>query len=469
MSVRTSSRIAAQMVVRLRLFAVAFLFTTLLSLTAGAQRPSPDRTLDQLRSADVSHVAAAIEALHPELLQNDRIVEQLVLLLDDRRVAMRHSTHSETVQQLARLKLWVLDRTGIRSITNQLSKLSTDYAIGLALESIARIGEPNADVYPQILDYCRHNDPFVRSRAIAALSTIAEDDAAIVTQLAEFLGDKDPMVRWTVLDCLSDRPTKIGGLVPKIGRLLDDEAGVYIAISNHAFVTRKLRSRAARLLGAIGPDAVETLPKLERLLSETNDVNVRVWSAAAICAIHDTPPPETLGLLGDLLLSDVDDEWTENEAIDAIAELGRRAMPLIDHLEQAKNHRSAEIRSGVAEAFFAVHPESAIGRILPLVSDKDELVAQSAIKTLSDHGAKDQSVIDAYIRALDNSDGIFDQPANAAVDALMELGVDARSAIPALKRLADDAETSDTLRDDALRAITAISQSSNDNPGKQSP
>jgi leucyl aminopeptidase len=38
----------------------------------------------------------------------------------------------------------------------------------------------------------------------------------------------------------------------------------------------------------------------------------------------------------------------------------------------------------------------------------------------------------AYIRALGNHEGTFDQPASSAVDALAKLGSDSREAVPAL-------------------------------------
>ncbi len=130
--------------------------------------------------------------------------------------------------------------------------------------------------------------------------------------------------------------------------------------------------------------------------------------------------------------------------------------PLIDSLELAKKHKSAQIRWGLVDAFFAVDPDSAVSRCLPLMEDENELVAETVIEAFSKRGISESRVIAAYIRALGNHDGNFDQPANAAVEALAKLGAAAREAVPALQRLAHEPNISDTLKDsvaDALRRL----------------
>ena len=81
------------------------------------------------------------------------------------------------------------------------------------------------------------------------------------------------------------------------------------------------------------------------------------------------------------------------------------------------------MRWGVVEAFFAVDPANAVSPVLPMMGDEDELVAETVIRALSDQ--PEPAIIDAYIRALDRHDGIFDQPASCSVEALAKLGADA--------------------------------------------
>ena len=193
-----------------------------------------------------------------------------------------------------------------------------------------------------------------------------------------------------------------------------------------------------------------------RSLTASTQSKVRVWAATAICRIAELPPPETLQLLRELLLADTDREFVQNDTPKAIAELGKMAAPLIEHLERAKKHSAAQIRWGLVDAFFALDPPSAVRRALPLMDDKDELVAEIVIKAFSTRGISERVVIDAYIRALGNHDGSFDQPASSAVDALAKLGAAARWALPALEKLALEPEISDTLREGVTRAIVRI-------------
>lgn len=436
-----------------------------LAFCASVRGSHEDDLLAKLQSADVAEIADAIRALDDELLRNDGIVGQLVVLLNDERIIRRHIMGSDTVRDDAWFKLLILEPTSVPSIAARLPDLASNRALGLALEAIARVGKPDGDLHQKVLPYCRHDDVFVRSRAISALGAVADHSPETVAQFGVFLDDSEPVVRANVLDCLRDRAAHVSSLIPAIGKLLDDESDFYIAISNDLLKSEKLPGRVARLLAAIGPDASETLPRLRQLTDPEFDANVRIWSATAICAISNDPPREMLDLLGQLLIEEMDDEYADNDAPEAIIQLGLRASPLLDRLELAKRHRSSAVRWGVAEAFFAVDPGSAVDRALPMISDDDELVVEAVIQALSMRHIREPRVIEAYIRTLDRHDGIFDLPAGAAVEALTELGAAARTAVPALKSLADDPEISNSLREDVNRAIAAIGDSSDDSPG----
>jgi hypothetical protein len=103
-----------------------------------------------------------------------------------------------------------------------------------------------------------------------------------------------------------------------------------------------------------------------------------------------------------------------------------------------------------------------------MIDDEDQFVAEMAIEALSARDISESAVIDAYIRALDKRDDEFDfeQPATSAAKALAKLGPAAQKAIPALRRLDDEDEISDTLREDIARAIAAIDMSDSGNSDK---
>jgi HEAT repeat protein len=163
-----------------------------------------------------------------------------------------------------------------------------------------------------------------------------------------------------------------------------------------------------------------------------------------------------MDLLGQLLLDDMDSEFVQNDAPEAIAQLGPSGILLLDSLERAKKHASAQIRWGLIDAFFAVDPTSAIDRTLPMMEDKEELVAETVISAYSSRGISEPRVISAYIRALRNHNGSFDQPASSAVDALARLGDAAKASVPALEELLKDPDISDTLIKDVLSALSRI-------------
>jgi len=430
---------------------ILFLWACIVTQDAGTSE-----LLARLKSGSAKEIASTISSLPDSTLEQPEIARQLTLLLNDERTVVEHLMGRETVGERAWYKLLDLPSTASVPVLQEVPALETDRARGQAFEAISRIGKPNPRAYELILPYCSGEDVYVRAQSIAALRAVADASDESVNQFGKLLLDSDPLVKWTVLDALDERHERIASVIPEISKLLDNDANVYIAISDHAAQPEKLRCRVARLLAKIGPKASNALPKLKKLTGPEYNKNVRIWSATAICTISQSPTKEALGLLGQLLLDDMESEWEQNDAPLAIAQLGPIARALLGPLERAKKHKSAQIRWRLVDAFFAIDPDSAVSRCLPLMEDEDELVAEVAIEAFSERGISESRVIAAYIRALGNSDGSFDQPASSAVNALGKLGPAAREAVPALQSLARNPNISNVLKDsiaDALRRI----------------
>ena len=421
-----------------------------------AQDTETSKSLATLKAGSAQDIASAISSLSNDKLDNPEIARQLTLLLNDERTVVEHLMGRETVSERAWFKLLDLPPTAAMSILKALPKLETDLTRAKALEAVSRIGGPDRRAYEMTLPFCTSDDVYLRSRAISALDAVADHTNESVLQFGKLLLDPDPMVKWTVLDALDKRSKRIGPVIPEVIKLLDDDSNVYIAVSRDFMLPEKLRGRAARLLAKIGPDASDAIPKLKTLTGPNYNKNVRIWSATAICKTAMSPPPEALELLGQLLLDDMDHEFVQNDAPEALSQLGRSARGLLDSLERAKRHASAQIRWGLVDAFFAIDPDSAVSRSLPLMEDEDELVVKVVIGKFSSRGISEPRVIAAYIRALRRNDGLFDQPASAAVEALAKLGSDATAAIPALQLLAQDPGISDTLKEEAVAALESI-------------
>jgi HEAT repeat protein len=412
--------------------------------------------LTKLKSRNPQDIASAISSLPDGLLHSPEVARQLTLLLNDEREVVKHMMLRETVGERAWFKLLELPSTSSEAILETVPSLKTN-ARGQAFEVVSRIGKPNPRAFDMIIPYCDdYFDVYVRSRAISALSAVADDSDDSIRQFANLLLDSDPMVKWTVLEALDERHQRIADVLPEVIKLLDDDSDVYVAISNHFSRPEKLRGRVARLLTKIGPKASDAVTKLKVLTGPEYDKNVRIWSAAAVCSITGTPVQESLDLLERMMLADMESNWVQNDAPEAIAQLGSLARPLLDSLERAKKHKSALIRLGLVDAFFAIDPESAVTRCFPLIDDENDSVVRSVIEAFSGRGISEPRVIAAYIRLLESHDGSFYHPAAWAVDALGKLGPAARESIPALQELEKTPNISDHLKKeiaDALRRI----------------
>lgn len=90
------------------------------------------------------------------------------------------------------------------------------------------------------------------------------------------------------------------------------------------------------------------------------------------------------------------------------------------------------------------------------MEDRDDGVVEMVIEAFSSRSISEPRVIAAYIRALRNHDGSFDQPASSAVDALAKLGDAAKASVPALEELLKNPDISDTLQKDVVSALSRI-------------
>ena len=448
-AVDTMANILAQITIRLSL---SFWLATI-SLSV-AQEPSADEILQELKSNDIERIVPAIKQVEKFSIRDQRIVERLVLLLDDGRRDSAPAGFGQNVQAYASFAMQQQGDKAVATILQHLPEIKSEHGLCLALGSIANICIRDLDAYNAVLPYLRHKDVAVRSRAIFAIDRLAVDEPALVSKLASLLQDESALIRATAIGCLERHLTTIGPALESIGKLLIDDSDYYVAVSNHSMTTRKLRASVAKLLGKVGPTARRYLPMLRDLLTSQEDVDVKIWSATAICAISESPPADALALLGDLLVSDLEEVWCDNDATEAIVSLGRRALPIADKVHQATKHKSSLIRMGLAKAFFAIDPESAVPKVVLLSLDEDDFVVEAAIEELSRNNAHGPKVVESYINALNRESTSLRY---SAIQALNKLGSLAEVSIPALERLIADAEEgSKWLKDEARDAIASI-------------
>lgn len=434
-----------------------FVLLALLSTRLYPQDQTVDAILESLKSTDPASLASVIEDLPKDALLQVSVVRHLMLLLDDERPIEGGIASPSTIQQQVLWKMSELPSNSVRTILQSMSGLESTQARCLALQLISSIGDSNHSDYLHVLTFCNDADDGVRSLAVQALSVVSDKKSdETVQQFAKFLKDDVPAIRWTSLDALSLRHERLGAVLPAIVELLDDRADVQVMISDHFGFQRKIQGKAAQVLARVGAPAIDAVPKLRSLTRPEYDPFVRIWGATAICKILESPPPEYLEWIGEQLLVDFEDEDAENDAPQAIAELGPRAVPLLDVLERAKGHSSALMRMTLVKTFFAVDASNAALRVLPMMEDKEDFIVVGVIKELAARKFSEPSVIDAYIVALGKLGKPPDEPALAAVEALSELGSAAKPAIPALEKLRRNPEISDDLRAEVDRALDIL-------------
>jgi len=430
---------------------VAMASASLFDCQLHGQDGSSDTALSKLQGSEVLSIVAAIDAVTEEELSQPEIATQLTLLLNDRRAIPGSFMNRETVSRRAWFRMLELPPSSVPEILKNFPTLENDDLRGRAFEIIARIGKENREAFNQILPYCNEKSVYLRSRALVALSAVGNDSRETVQDLGRHLRDSEPLLRWEALEALEvrNRRDHCEGLLPGIIAMLDDDSDVYVLISDHAGYPTKLRGRVAKFLAKTGLTSWDAISKLMALTEAEHEPNVRIWAAAAICKLVTIRNrPEKLQLIAELMLECTDEDSFGNESAEAIAVLGPRALPLLNELLRAKTETCTSIRIGLPEAFFAVDPANAVKHSLSLTEDPDDLVKASVIRAYGDRKITDPAVLEAYIRALSDHEDWKYEPASSAVQAIVKVGLAAKSAAPALEKLLEDPELPKSLQQD---------------------
>ncbi len=358
-----SSQLAMRAIIGIRCM-LALIATLLFTFQQGLAQNTSQQELLKLAATDPPYVNDALVTSLPEEGLQAEVIQKLLQFLDDDRMVVEHLMGRETVSSRVAMKLHLLASTSVETIVDELPKLTTNRSKQLALEVIASIGGPNAEAYSALLPWCYENDVVLRSRAIAALSAVGVDDSTTVQQLGRFLKDPHPYVRGITIETLIPKHHLVDPFLKEIISLLDDESEVFLLASKDMMISQRIQESVAKMLALKGPSVKAALPRLWVLTGADYPTNVRIWSAAGLCNVAESPPEEAMQLLGQLLLLDRDEEFWMNDAPEAIAILGGKGKSLLENFEQAKSHKSAAMRSRLSEAFFALDPATAISRIL---------------------------------------------------------------------------------------------------------
>lgn len=266
--------------------------------------------------------------------------------------------------------------------------------------------------------------------------------AQSLPDLIERLNSKDAGQVIQQLSDLQSHPNHDPEVVRKVIQLLDDER----SIQTNGFFSESVQYSSFFVVSKLGTDDIPVIVQAIELLQTTQA------KSYLLRAIQVSQNP------GDLLWSDSQEESYSDDAIEGIIVLGTSARSLLARLRLYANSSDRQKRLGsfrLANAFYSISPDTAIGDVLPLVEMSHDFICSSAIEALSKHNVRGERVIAAYIAVLERDDSLSDSR-EAAIIALRKIGPDAFSAIQAVRKLLELEGLSDYDRKLIQETVNAI-------------
>ena len=257
--------------------------------------------------------------------------------------------------------------------------------------------------------------------------------------------------------------------VPALVALLDDNEGHMADAARHA-------------LGSMGPAAREAIPALQRRL-RAPEVRTRVQAADILRRIDPDARQVIIPILTEAL--EGDDRPSRSQAITALGSMGPQAVPLLEQVLRESKHPLEG--PAIYAALAAIDPsrKSPDSLLIAMLADKDHEVRLAALRIAQEVGPEAKGCVHAVERTLENTDSLVKlvaeytlaamDPGNTplvsrllklwssgaevgerrrAADLLGRCGEKAKSAIPALRSGldVDDGE----LKDAAAAALWNI-------------
>ena len=276
-----------------------------------------------------------------------------------------------------------LGSTAREAVPNLIETLQdTDSEIRwLSADALGRIGPKSRAAIPFLINAMGDENEGVRGLAVEALTRIGPES---VPQLIEALYSKNLSVAAIAIDALREFGSKAKPAIPNLMELL---------LRNDS---EDIRTRAARALGSVGPEAVPFL------VIALKDANAEVRGCAAY----------------------------------GFYEMGEGAKIAIPELAQALRDSNPEVRRRVAAAFRQIGPagSAAVPDLIAALKDSDEDVRQASAYAFEKIGIEAKAAIPALIDALGDEDPVLSfRSADALrVIAVGEMDAEAKAKIPKL-------------------------------------
>jgi HEAT repeat protein len=217
----------------------------------------------------------------------------------------------------------------------------------------------------------------------------------------------------------------------------------------------KVRQAAARTLLELGPVSKESLSALKKAMNDSDKV-VQIYAATAVAGLERDNQQVLQFLLAFSTDKDKEVRWASSSAF---GNVGVRVIPL---LKDGLKDNGPVVRDWTVRAFLAIikklpeqeqFPADAIPLLINAIHDEDTEVALRAIDAVSQLGSQAKEAIPTIAKRFKDPEW---QVREYAIRHVPEFGPAAESAIPALTEAMKDQQ--EHVRVAAKRAIEAIEE-----------
>ncbi len=252
-------------------------------------------------------------------------------------------------------------------------------------------------------------DESVAVRRGAAFGLLGRFDPSVPEMTEAFfaaLNDRDRTVRSIALQAVSEMPPK--AMTPALPHLTQLLLSADVELST--------RTRVARMLGQMGPEAADALPALCDMVRKDPQRAIRAVSFKAVCQI-DTDAQLVIPLAIEVLDSDEAASMRRNAAL-GLARLGPKALQATDDLAAALADEDEGVARAAADALVHIGPRAV--RVLVAQFDAQQpAVKILAISAVARIGPAGKAALPELRKRLKDEDQDVRRAAEAAIFWLM--------------------------------------------------
>jgi HEAT repeat protein len=270
--------------------------------------------------------------------------------------------------------------------------------------ALDQLGEKASKAVPELIQNLSHGENYIRKASVEALGSIGKSASAAVPMLIEKLADNSREVRIASTEALKN-----------IGAADKSDIKDLIALLSHE--NARIREGALEALGKMGAAASSAVPQLIKALGHEDEA-IRDINKAALEQIGKASTAE-LPMLIDLL-SDKDARVKQG-VLEVLGNMGIEASRAIPYLITGVTDENVVIRSATENALekIGVADKKDLGKLLDLLNHKDAKVRQAVIEVLGNMGKEAISAIPYLKKQLEDNSNSIKHAATVAIDKIV--------------------------------------------------